>query len=349
MSKSATELRAETERTCKTTAQLRQRCDALSDKMLAIVAQARQDGRANTADEDEQCLALMTEAERIGNTPLDGPSRDTPLSYDAPQRVAEFVDQNGRKLHALRPTEKFADLPLPDNRAFQPLSIGRAIVGLATGKWEGARAEKLAMSEGSNAGGGFLVNDVFSKTLIDAARAQARLVQAGATTVPWDHGDRLTMARVETDPTFSVVAEHGTIPGSDIAFGKIGFTAHKIGTMITLSRELAEDAPNASQIVEQTLTRAFAAELDRLGLVGSGSSEPNGLLYYTDVNATDSIGEIAWEDVHNAAVAIRTRNFEPTGYICSPTIGGDLDLTQASTAGTWLVFCFNLHFLKKRP
>jgi hypothetical protein len=36
------------------------------------------------------------------------------------------------------------------------------------------------------------------------------------------------------------------------------------------------------------------------------------------------------------AVEVRKNNFEPTGYILDPEIAGDLDLIQASTAGTWL-------------
>jgi HK97 family phage major capsid protein len=303
-----------------------------------LAARARAEGRDMTRFENDEAGELLVEAERIGNMPAERPAGTMqPLySESSVDRAAEFVDEHGRRLHMLRPTEKLVDLPQPDNQRHYPLSIGKAIVGLATGKWTNARAEKLAMSEGNNAAGGFLVNDVFSRTLIDKARAQTRLVQAGALTMPWTGGDRLTLARVVTDPTFTVVAENTEIPESSIAFDRVGFTAHKIATVIKLSRELAEDSANAAEIIESTLAKAFAAELDRLGLVGSGSGEPNGLLNYTDVASTDSIGAIGWHDVHNAATAVRCSNYEPNGYILSPTISGDLLLTQSTDSGVWL-------------
>ena len=287
----------------------------------------------------------MSEYERIGDMPGPEPIRDQVrldgyADESQTSRAGEFIDQHGRRLHALRPTERLADLPLAGNKTFHPLSLGKAICGLATGKWDGARAEKLAMGEAGNATGGYLVGEAFSKTIIDAARAQARVVQAGALTLLWEGSDTLTIARVETDPVFTVVPENTTIPESAITFTRVGFSAYKIATLLKLSRELAEDAPNAAQLVEQVLVRSFAAELDRLALVGSGSDEPNGLLNYTDIQATDSVGAIAWEDVHAAKVAVETRNHQPTGYIASPTIAGDLDLITggdgATIAKSWL-------------
>ena len=207
---------------------------------------------------------------------------------------------------------------------------------MITGNWKNARAEKLAMAEGQNSTGGFLFGDSFSRTVIDYARNQAAVVKAGAATVPWSGSDQLIMARVYADPTFQVVPENTEFTERTLTFDAISFTANKIGCLISMSRELAEDASNAAAIVEQTLSRALATEIDRIALVGSGRAEPDGLLNYTSVSSTDSIGAIAWQDPHNAVVAVQNGNFEPSGYICSPTIGGDLDIILASTSGNWL-------------
>ena len=340
MALSAKQLREQTERTCKTSAQLLQRRDEMSEQMHRILSTANRQGRNNSTVEREEALVYLEESERIGDMPLPAPMRDSILSEgdELQSSAATFIDKNGRRLHALRPHERLADLALPDNKPFHPLSLGKAIVGLLSGRWENARAEKLAMSEGSNAGGGYIFGDVFSKTIIDLARAQTRVVQAGALTVPWTDGDTLIMARVTTDPTFSVVPENEQIPPSQPTFDQVVFNAVKIATIVPISRELAEDAPNAAGIVEQTLTRAFAAELDRLALVGA--LRPCGVLNYKDVNATDSVGAIAWEDVHAAKVEVENGNFTPTGYICSPNIGGDLDLITSgdgtNAAKLWL-------------
>ena len=316
-----------------------QRYNDCRDRAHAITSNARAQGRSTTASEDAEVSAYMSEHLRLGSVPMPLPFRlDNPDADDL-RPSTEFVDvRTGRKLHVLQSHQFLHDLPLADNQTFHPLSLGKAIIGLATGKWQNARAEKLAMSEGGNAAGGYIVNEVFSKTVIDAARAQAHVIQAGCVTIPWSEGDRLVMARVVTDPTFSVVPENTDIPPSQPVFDQVAFDAVKIATIVPLSRELAEDAPNAAALVESVLTKAFAVELDRIALVGN--NRPNGLLYFTDVQSTDSIGAIAWEDLHEAAVAVRTRNFEPTAYVCSPTIAGDLDLITSgdgvNAAKMWL-------------
>lgn len=334
-------LQSETGRTCRTTAQLQARYADLKERAHSLTSNARRQGRDTSGAERVELSALLAEADRIGSMPTPEPYRDQPdVAGQSLAPAAGLVDQHGHRLHALRPNERFTDLPLPDNKGFHPLSIGKAIVGLATGQWANARAERLAMAEGGNAAGGYLVGEAFSKSVIDAARAQARVVQAGAITIPWENSDTLSIARVESDPTFKVVAENTLIPESSVTFGRVQFSAYKIACLLSLSRELAEDAPNAAQLVEQILTKSFAVELDRLALVGSGSAEPNGLLNYTGVESTDSIGAIEWEDLHAAAVEVRGRNFEPTGYICSPTIAGDLDLITSgdgtNAAKMWL-------------
>jgi HK97 family phage major capsid protein len=323
------------------------RMGQLGERMATLASQAKAAGRSMSEAEKADWNALWTEEQRIANQPQPLPFRlgqpDKPDGYaewkreNSPSSTSEFMDANGNRISMLSPTEKFCDLPLPDRRMFTPLSLGKAIIGVVTGKWEHAKRERLAMGENWNAGGGFIVSEAFAKPIIDFARNQSAVVRAGAVTIPWPSpSDRMVMARVAADPTFAVVAENSSISPQALTFEQIGFDANKIACLISMSRELAEDAPNAPQIVEQTLGRALACELDRLALVGSGNAEPNGLLNYSGITPTDSVGAVEWSDVHNAAIAVQNGNFTPSGYICSPTIGGDLDLIQASTAGTWL-------------
>ena len=77
----------------------------------------------------------------------------------------------------------------------------------------------------------------------------------------------MIMARIAKDPTFELVAENAQIPDSDINFDQVRFYAKKIACLVRLSRELAEDAPNAATLIEETLGRALAVELDRMALV----------------------------------------------------------------------------------
>lgn len=311
---------------------------------------AKSEGRHLTPEEALTYESLSVEVERLAAEPKNAlPSSSEQPGGDyfggGPGGGAQYVDQHGVGVRMLKPSERLTDAMLSRGREIgdtpvAPLSLGKAIIGLATSKWDGAERERLAMAAGGNAVGGYLVGDEFSSTVIDYARNHAAVIKAGGITIPWDGSDTLLMARVSADPTFAVVGENETISEQAMTFSNRRFTANKIACIVAMSRELAEDSENAAELVETTIAKALGTELDRLGLVGSGSQEPNGLLLYTGIQKTDSIGAIAWEDVHAAAIAVETNNFTPNAYITSPTVGGNLDIQVsgdgANAAKTWL-------------
>eukprot|EP00913_Durusdinium_trenchii_P028474 g26702.t1 len=227
-----------------------------------------------------------------------------------------------------------------DRDAKNPLSIGRLVCALAANDKRRAPAEfKAAMSESANVGGGFMVNEELSSQIIDIARAQSRFVQAGAMTVPMA-SETLRIARVSADPAMQVKAENSAFTESSITFDAINFTAYLVGCYVVASRELFADAPNAADLVEQTLGNALGAEIDRLCIRGDGDQEPVGALNTSGIGSTSSVSAIAWEDLHTGAVSIRALNYEPNGYIVHPTIAGDLDILAtgdgSSSAKNWL-------------
>lgn len=207
------------------------------------------------------------------------------------------------------------------------LSLGRAIIAMVRGSWANAPAEREfynALGTGLPGGGATMVPHQLAANIIDMARAKTALVNAGAITVPMET-DRMTMARVSNDPVLETKAENAAFTGTDMVFGELGFTARTIGNVVTMSRELADDALNASQAVENALASALAVHLDRLGLVGDGGGDGIiGLATYDGIGATGSVGGITWEDLQTAVVDIQTHNGQPNAYIASPTIAGDL-------------------------
>ena len=244
---------------------------------------------------------------------------------DRSPRPGEWLNPStGQPVHVLTSSQKLVDLPR-DGAAADPhnLSLGRFLLGAVTGNWKRAEAERLAMSESVDVTGGVTVPIEIAAGVLDYARAKSVVIQAGARTVPME-SDRMLIARVKADPTMQVKGENEAFTEREINFDSVGFTAHTIGCMVAMSRELAEDAVNMSDIIEQTIARALAAELDRLALVGTGSSEPTGLLNFAGIGSTGSVGAIAWEDLLTALTAIETANHTPTAWIVSPTIKGDL-------------------------
>ena len=142
----------------------------------------------------------------------------------------------------------------------------------------------------------------------------------------------MTIARVNSDPTIEVKAENNAFTSRDITFDAVGLTAYTIGTMVTASRELAEDALNFVEIIEDVIANAFAVAVDNYAVNGNGSQQPLGLLNQSGIGSTGSVGAIAWEDLNTAVTTIWSNNGEPNAYIVSPTIAGDLALIASGDA-----------------
>ena len=108
------------------------------------------------------------------------------------------------------------------------------------------------------------------------------------------------------------------------------------------SRELAEDATNFVELIEDSLSRAIAVGMDAVALNGftDYSGGPAGLLNDGNVGETGSVGAIAWQDLATARTTIQANNYEPNAYMVHPTIGGDLDVLQtgdgSNSAANWL-------------
>ena len=334
----------------------RERIGATFDEMQAITAKVTEENRAFTVDERKQLDQFEAEVsnQRRELNAAEMREQEEALRFD--QAIADKLDiqtagvnaddhqtwrdRDGRSVYVLTKHGRFQDLPSQSSYRAEDLSLGRLIRGIATGDpRKYASAEYKALGENSNQAGGFLVPAELSSELIDAARAASVTQRAGALTVPMQ-SETLTIAKVVTDPTFELKAENAAFTGSDPTFGAVGLTAHTFGTYVTLSRELAADAPNIEDIIMRILSRALAAELDRQALQGSASAEWNGLTINSDIGTTSSVGAIAWEDIATGVVDVQGNNYAPNAYVASPTIAGDLAVLTSgdgvNSAKSWL-------------
>ena len=203
------------------------------------------------------------------------------------------------------------------------LDLGRYLRGLVTGQWDGADAERRAMSEGVQASGGYLVPTILAAELIDLARAQARVMQAGARIVPMA-SQKVDVAKWTGDPSAAWHTENQPIVPSDATIGKVTLEAKSLAALTIVSRELIEDAPN----IEAELVNAFAAQLaltwDKAALYGSGTApEPRGIKNTSGVTIQTFGGENGgtptdWDFLVDAVGALQDANETPTAMIYAP-------------------------------
>jgi HK97 family phage major capsid protein len=174
--------------------------------------------------------------------------------------------------------------------------------------------------------GGYTVPEVLSSQIIDRARNQSRVIQAGAMTVPMQ-SSTLKMAKLNSDPQGYWRAENAAITESDLVFDQVTFEAKALAALVRVSIELMEDSPNFSQLLEESLSAALALELDRVALMGSGSgSEPLGVFNASGIQAIDLDAALTgYGPMSQAVTAVKNQNAEPGAFVLAPRTEGELD------------------------
>ncbi len=187
---------------------------------------------------------------------------------------------NGREIRCFSKGARLydhLDFQLPDGIRKEDLNLGRWMRGVVTGDWSGAEAEKRAQGIGSGSVGGYLVPTPLSARIIDLARNQARVLQAGAQIIPMESAE-LTVGRIDADPAAYWVPENVAGTFGDMTLGAYVLKAKKIMALARSSVELIEDGQNVAEILESALSNALALELDRACLYGAGAGgEPQGI------------------------------------------------------------------------
>lgn len=169
-----------------------------------------------------------------------------------------------------------------------PIGIGDFFRGVA-----GMRAPdgiRNALSEGTDASGGYTVPSVLLPGILNALVPASSLLQAGANVAVLDQpGDSFKIAATDTIPTAAWRLEHGNVAESEPAFRALTITPRSLAFRFKISRELLQDSSaGLNEALRTAIAQAFAAEIDRAGLRGSGTApEIRGLLNTAGVHAVD--------------------------------------------------------------
>jgi len=224
---------------------------------------------------------------------------------------------------ALRPDQSFRsymqDNGLIKQPEFEGLRLGSVMRAMVLGPK--TDLERRALSEGSDSAGGVSVPDVTLARFIDSLRAAQVCVQAGAQTVPLTT-DKTTIARTVSDPVFAGVT----------------LTARSLAVIFKASRELIEDSLNIERALEASLRGAFAVELDRVALLGSGTPpEPRGIFNTVGVNSLPGIALVNYDPFIQAmAMCWADNSPNVTGVVLSPTNMGITMQFKESTTNAYM-------------
>lgn len=159
--------------------------------------------------------------------------------------------------------------------------------GVAGGKTTpGIRA---ALNEGTNTAGGYAVPTWLIPGILNALVPASSMLNAGANMVVLDDpGDHYTIAAVDTIPTPAWRLELATVASAGPTFRMVNIVPRDLAMIFQVSRELLADAEGMDQALSTVMSQAFAKEIDRAGLMGSGTApEITGVLNNVGVQTYD--------------------------------------------------------------
>jgi HK97 family phage major capsid protein len=211
---------------------------------------------------------------------------------------------------------------------FGELRLGdfvRAVAGQQT-----TELARKALSTGTDTAGGHMVPAVLMPGILEALVAGSSLMQAGSRLVPvgapGDGAKSYTIAAINAVPQAAWRAEAGNVAESDPTFRVVVAVPRSLAFYFKVSRELLADAANLEEVLPTIIGQSMAREMDRAGLMGSGTApEPRGIRNTAGVHAIGngtngaSLGTVRWANLMSAAQAILNANGPmPTAAIMSP-------------------------------
>jgi HK97 family phage major capsid protein len=212
----------------------------------------------------------------------------------------------------------------------------RGVAGLRS-----TESVRNALSIGTDSAGGFSLPSYLQLPMIAALAPQSALLTAGAGISILEEGSKnYRIAAINTIPTAAWRNEGAALAESDPVFRNVDLTPRSLSFQFKTSRELLFDSANLEQALYAVIAQAFAKELDRAGLRGSGSApEIRGILNTSGIQAVAngangaSLATTAYANLIAALQAILAADGPtPTAAIMSPrsltTLAGLLDTTN---------------------
>jgi HK97 family phage major capsid protein len=140
---------------------------------------------------------------------------------------------------------------------------------------------------GTDSAGGYTLPAYLQLQMLQAMVPVSSLLTAGAGMARLDDGAKsYRIAAIDAVPTAAWRAEAGTLATSEPTFRAVDVIPRSLSFQFKVTRELLADSANIDQALFTAIAQAFAKELDRAGLRGSGTApEIKGILNTAGIQA----------------------------------------------------------------
>lgn len=220
--------------------------------------------------------------------------RPRPLGNGAPTAYKQFETDNGRVFElpsGVKMTSVAGLAPAREPEISLERWLGATVAGERCGDkaaLEFAREKKQMVTTST----GVLIPVEYQSQWIDMLRARSVLNAAGMRTTTM-LAKTQTHAAVATDPDATWHSEAGSISADNPTFAARTLTAQTLVARCQASVELAQDSPDFGAQIANVIAGAMAAEIDRVGLEGSGTPpEPRGIRNTSGRSSTTGVGAL---------------------------------------------------------
>jgi len=262
---------------------LRERAYALSNAMSKMLAAAGD--KAWPKDQQAAYDAMNEQFEEVKNeieTMEAEANGQKPRASGKPSKAGAASSEED--LPALRTADEFHNhyrrragnqASLKDQEGIGIADFMRGVANMQT-----TLAVRNALQEGTDSAGGYTVPNIVMPEILSALVPNSSLLQAGAAISPQEDGAKsFVLPGIQTLPTAAWRSENGAVAESDPVFRALTATPRSLAVMFKISRELLADSAGMHQALLQVIGQAFAKEMDRVGLRGTGTApEPRGIL-----------------------------------------------------------------------
>lgn len=321
---------------------LRQASLVMVECMNRLINQAEQESRGFSQEEQQAMDELkrwqgrfqeVWEEKRPSN-PLPGETRTWENdAFGNPCRPSRGGGSHLERNAPLTRNQLFSDwcrqyAPSPD---IGQVNLGDVVHHWLTGEGSGDTRQSMV----STGTGGVLIPTPLVGQVIDLARNQSRVMEAGAVTYPMDSAT-LTLPRQVSDPEAKWRGELKHIHRSDVTLEPVVLHACSLGSIVSVSNELLEDAVGLNAFLTRTLSAVMALGIDQAALSGAGAKEDGKRIEPLGVANTPNIqahsGTLAnYTLFSEATTLVRNVNGNPNALIMSPNNFGLLDALADTT------------------
>ena len=200
----------------------------------SILDLAKEESRSTTSEERASVQKALDEAASLGQRISDAA---TELRIDKlDDKYGERDEKNEWEWRKLLPTSTPPEST--EERQLMEFFRGeRAFLDIKPASYR-------ALSAGTDAAGGHTVPEGFLNQLMDYREQYSGIRMAGVNVITTTGGEPMDIPHVLAQGTATLVAEAGSITGTDPTFQNRTLGAYKYGQIVNVSRELLQDTPN---------------------------------------------------------------------------------------------------------